>query len=89
VRGQESEQDRGSEITRDVSNQLVGRTPHDLIAVFDGSPEQIGGIVTLRVEDVSSLTLFGRVEAVKLPLRSLSAASGNGHASGRSLPVVG
>lgn len=44
-------------------NQLVGRTPHDLIAVFDGDAGHIGRLVKVRVESVSPLTLFGRIEA--------------------------
>jgi tRNA-2-methylthio-N6-dimethylallyladenosine synthase len=45
----------------DTSVQLVGRTPGDLMVVFDGQAEHIGELVTVRVEDASAHTLFGRV----------------------------
>jgi tRNA-2-methylthio-N6-dimethylallyladenosine synthase len=51
--------------------QLVGRTPHDLIAVFDGGPEYVGSIVNVAVESVSALTLFGRIVEVVSPPRRL------------------
>ncbi|MCK4342619.1 MAG: tRNA (N6-isopentenyl adenosine(37)-C2)-methylthiotransferase MiaB [Phycisphaerae bacterium] len=51
------------------SRQLVGRTPHDLITVFDGEASAIGSLVNVRVESVSPLTLFGRIEAVVSPPR--------------------
>jgi tRNA-2-methylthio-N6-dimethylallyladenosine synthase len=49
--------------------QLAGRTPHDSIAVFDGEPAHIGAIVNVRIESVSPLTLFGRIEGVRSPAR--------------------
>jgi len=49
--------------------QLVGRTPHDLIVIFDGEPGHIGAIVKVRIESVSPLTLFGRIEGVRSPAR--------------------
>ena len=55
--------------------QLVGRTPHDLIVVFDGEPEHIGAIVNVRVDSVSPLTLFGRIEQVVSPPRVAPGAS--------------
>jgi tRNA-2-methylthio-N6-dimethylallyladenosine synthase len=49
--------------------QLVGRTPHDLIAVFDGDAAHIGALAAVRVTAVSSLTLFGELERVVSPAR--------------------
>ncbi|MGD8452759.1 MAG: tRNA (N6-isopentenyl adenosine(37)-C2)-methylthiotransferase MiaB [Phycisphaerae bacterium] len=48
----------------DPGRQLVGRTPGDLIAVFDGEPEHVGAVVRVRVEDASPLTLFGSIESI-------------------------
>lgn len=67
---QESEQDRGAEVSRDRSDQLVGRTRHDLIAVLDGPADWIGAIVRLRVVRATAQTLFGRVESVASPARA-------------------
>jgi len=75
-----SEQDRGAEAERvpaaevrsrgdALRRQLVGRTPHDLITVFDGTAELIGALVRVRVESASALTLFGRLESVLSPAR--------------------
>ena len=75
-----SEHDRGAEAQRvppkdgrsrrgALGQQLVGRTPHDLITVFDGTAELIGALVRVRVESASALTLFGRVEGVVSPAR--------------------
>jgi tRNA-2-methylthio-N6-dimethylallyladenosine synthase len=47
--------------------QLVGRTPHDLITVFDGEPEHIGALVRVRIASVSPLTLFGTIQSVLSP----------------------
>ena len=47
----------------------MGRTPGDLIAVFDGDPEHVGALASLRVESVTPLTLFGRVESAVSPPR--------------------
>jgi len=63
------ELDRGHEVSADKSHQLVGRTPGDLITVFDGAESQIGALVRVRVTDASPLTLFGRIEGVVLPPR--------------------
>lgn len=51
------------------SRQLVGRTPHDMIVVFDGDAGHIGALVRVRVESVSPLTLFGSIENVVSPAR--------------------
>src|SRR5690606_23710515 len=44
---QESEQDRGAEISADRTGQLVGRTPHDRIVVFDAPGAYIGAMVKI------------------------------------------
>lgn len=70
--------------------QLVGRTPHDLITVFDGSPEQIGALVRVRIEDASPLTLFGRFVEVISPARvkdQLAAPTASGPVHGVGLPL--
>ncbi len=71
---QACEHDRGAEAAKTRSRQLVGRTPHDLIVVFDGEPGHIGAIVNVRIDSVSPLTLFGRIEQVISPPRQTSAA---------------
>lgn len=42
-------------------DQLMGRTTCDRIVVFDGPERLVGQIVPVAVEDVSPVTLFGRV----------------------------
>lgn len=66
---QAAEQERGSEVSREKANQLVGRTPHDMITVFDGRPEHIGSLAKIRVTDASPLTLFGEIEEISSPRR--------------------
>jgi len=88
----DSEQDRGSEVGRRRSGQLVGRTSGDLITVFDGPETLIGAIVNVRVERATALTLFGQVESVISPARGGTPAwsppeSPAGH-PGRPLPVL-
>ena len=79
----QSEQDRGREIARpgslgwglpgqSVTRQLVGRTPTDQIVVFEGDPELIGSLVSVRIEAASALTLFGSVQAVVSPARTIA-----------------
>src|SRR5712691_7872247 len=41
--------------------QLTGRAPTDHIVVFDGNERLIGQIVTVRIEEATSFTLFGNV----------------------------
>lgn len=65
-----------------LRHQLVGRTPHDLIVVFEGGPEHIGGLVRVRVESASALTLSGRIETVLSPPRTRP------RPAGVPLPVV-
>ncbi|MBU0640514.1 MAG: tRNA (N6-isopentenyl adenosine(37)-C2)-methylthiotransferase MiaB [Planctomycetes bacterium] len=79
---QECEQARGQEAGADKSRQLVGRTPGDLITVFDGDESHIGALVNVRIEEASALTLFGRIEAI------VSAARGRRDDRGMSLPVL-
>lgn len=70
---QESEQDRGGEVSRVPTRQLVGRTPGDLICVFDGDESLIGAIVRVHIERVTPLTLAGRFESrISAPRRSCS-----------------
>jgi hypothetical protein len=40
-----------------------------MITVFNGGPELIGSVVTVRVTDASPLTLFGEVESIASPAR--------------------
>ncbi|MBK9126851.1 MAG: tRNA (N6-isopentenyl adenosine(37)-C2)-methylthiotransferase MiaB [Phycisphaerales bacterium] len=61
---------------RDRSRQLVGRTPQDQIAVFDGDPSLVGAIVDARVESASALTLFCDDVRVISPPRSAKLAAG-------------
>ncbi len=68
--------------------QLVGRTPGDVMAVFDASPETIGAIVKLHVEDASAHTLFGRVVQVISPPQSGPGFQTRPHVRGVSLPVI-
>lgn len=70
---QQSEQERGAEVVAGNTGQLVGRTPGDLIAVFDGDATLIGAFARVRVERVTPLTLFARVEAVSSPPRTVAA----------------
>lgn len=57
-------------------HQLVGRTRHDLIAVFDGDASHIGALANVRIESTSPLTLFGKLEAVISPPRGAAPPSG-------------
>ncbi len=51
------------------TTQLVGRTPGDLMAVFDAPPDHIGAIINVHIESASPHTLFGRFCRVLLPPR--------------------
>jgi tRNA-2-methylthio-N6-dimethylallyladenosine synthase len=84
---QESEQDRGSEVSREKANQLVGRTPHDMITVFDGRAEVIGSLARIRVTDASSLTLFGEIESIASPQRKIEAFNPDS-SGGTTLPIL-
>jgi len=50
-------------------HQLTGRTPHDMIVVFDGDSSHIGALVNVRVDSVSPLTLLGQLTSVVSPRR--------------------
>ncbi|MCG3129075.1 MAG: tRNA-2-methylthio-N(6)-dimethylallyladenosine synthase [Phycisphaerae bacterium] len=67
---QESEQDRGTEVTQRPSRQLVGRTPGDQITVFNGDESLIGALARVRITSASALTLFGEVHALVSPRRT-------------------
>ena len=49
--------------------QLVGRTPGDIMALFDASPDLMGAIVKIRVDRASPHSLFGEVTEVISPSR--------------------
>ncbi|MFQ5805704.1 MAG: tRNA (N6-isopentenyl adenosine(37)-C2)-methylthiotransferase MiaB [Phycisphaerae bacterium] len=68
--------------------QLVGRTPGDLLAVFDAPPELIGAIVNVRVEGASPHTLFGHVTEVVSPPRARSASQPQRRDDCVSLPIL-
>ncbi len=82
---QESEQDRGGEVSRQYSGQLVGRTPQDQIVVLDGPADWIGGIARVRIESATPQTLFGRV----IELSSAARAAAPAACGVTSLPIVG
>ncbi len=83
---QESEQDRGVEVGREKSNQLVGRTPSDLVVLFEAPPSYVGSIVRVHVESATAYSLFGRVtEVVSAP----RAASDDRNQGSVSLPIAG
>lgn len=97
---QESEQDRGGEVlrVRDAAEsarlsresvQLVGRTPGDLIVVFDAPPAYIGSLVSVFIERATPLTLFGRATGVDSPPRAPRPAEATVESQNRSLPVLG
>lgn len=83
-----SEQERGGEVAREKADQLVGRTPHDVITVFNGAAEQIGALVAVRVRDASPLTLFGEIERVVAPARPPGAVAPAVDGAG-ALPILG
>ncbi len=91
---QESEQDRGCEALAaplgrvggsQSAGQLVGRTPGDLIVVFDGDAGMIGSLARVRIDRATALTLFGRLAAVTSPPRRVLEASGD---AAIKLPVL-
>jgi tRNA-2-methylthio-N6-dimethylallyladenosine synthase len=49
------------EAAADEIVQLVGRSTHDHIVVFDGPRALIGQILPVRIEKVDAFTLFGRI----------------------------
>lgn len=84
---QESEQDRGQEVSGEFSEQLVGRTPQDMIVIFDAPPEYIGALVNVHVEDCTAHSLFGRVTEVVSRLRPMETVT-TGPAGARALPIL-
>lgn len=86
---QESEQDRGSEVAKEPNRQLVGRTPHDHVVVFDAPAEWIGALLRVQIESATPHTLFGRVVGVPSLPRAGTAAQRPADADGRlSLPLL-
>lgn len=75
----------------DRRRQLVGRTPQDQIAVFDGDASLVGALVNVRVESTSALTLFCDDVRLVSPARPSAgddpATSENGKSL--SLPLLG
>ena len=65
--------------------QLVGRTPGDLMTIFDGPPDLTGAIVRVAIEDASAQTLFARLVDVVSPPRSPS--SPPLHRGGHTVPL--
>jgi len=72
----------------ELTRQLVGRTPGDLMAVFEAPADLVGALVRVRVEDASPHTLFGRVVAVVSPPRGPWPPAREGGSSGGGLPVL-
>jgi tRNA-2-methylthio-N6-dimethylallyladenosine synthase len=68
--------------------QLVGRTLGDLMTIFDASPELVGAIVNVRVEDASPHTLFARLVDVLSRPRPVRAATAVPTNRGFPLPVL-
>lgn len=66
---QASEQDRGTEVSTDKSDQLVGRTPHDAVVLFNAPASYIGAIVEVHIESATAHSLFGRLTGVQSPPR--------------------
>ena len=58
--------------TPDDAIQLVGRTPGDIMALFDAPPTLAGALVRVFVERVSPHSLFGRIASVVAPPKSHS-----------------
>ncbi|MDX2198446.1 MAG: tRNA (N6-isopentenyl adenosine(37)-C2)-methylthiotransferase MiaB [Phycisphaerae bacterium] len=87
----QSEQDRGSEVGRERSDQLVGRTEHDLLVHFDAPPEYIGAIVEVQIETATAQSLSGRVigvvSAPRLARASLPVAVESA-SRGSALPIL-
>ncbi|MFO0838878.1 MAG: tRNA (N6-isopentenyl adenosine(37)-C2)-methylthiotransferase MiaB [Phycisphaerae bacterium] len=74
-RAPQTEQERDVEVAHGAERvpsrtQLVGRTPGDLIVVFDGDAAQIGALAQVRIERASPLTLFGTLESIASPPRA-------------------
>jgi tRNA-2-methylthio-N6-dimethylallyladenosine synthase len=85
---QESEQDRGVEVSKHRSNQLVGRTRRDDLVVFDAAPDLAGSIVEVLVDDATPHTLIGHVSHVISPPRVVTNERSAAPGSGVRLPVL-
>ncbi|MBN2446378.1 MAG: tRNA (N6-isopentenyl adenosine(37)-C2)-methylthiotransferase MiaB [Phycisphaerae bacterium] len=57
------------DVAASKANQLIGRTPQDIITVFPGDAAHVGALVAVRVTDASALTLFGEIESVVSPAK--------------------
>ena len=68
--------------------QLVGRTPGDLMAIFDAPPDHVGAIVRVRVEDASAQTLFGRAAGIVSPRREPGERCARTSDSTTPLPIL-
>lgn len=93
-----SEQERGADVAKqsgsdsgtganDPTRQLTGRTPHDVITVFNADEDLIGSIARVKVVDASPLTLFGELESItstRRPARAAAAVTDEG----TSLPIL-
>lgn len=77
--------------SHDRSRQLVGRTPQDQIAVFDGDASLVGALVNVRVESASALTLFCDDVRLVSPARAPGDGRPAGGENGKSLslPLLG
>jgi len=89
---QASEQERSSVAANVVPQsapgetaQLLGRTRHDVIVLFDAPPAYRGALVTVQVESATPHTLFGRVIEVGSPPLAVKPRHDRG---GVSLPVA-
>lgn len=95
----ESEQDRGCEVRAGPvaapdprafspeTAQLVGRTPGDLIVVFDGDATLIGSLARVQVDRATALTLIGHVTSTETRPRANVIPLARSD-SIRSLPVI-
>lgn len=63
LKAQQAEQTRGQEVGWRRSDQLVGRTRHDQIAVFNGEERHVGRFADVRIDAVTALTLHGTLVA--------------------------
>lgn len=62
IKAQQAEQDRGEEVTWELSSQLVGRTRGDQIVVFSGDSALIGQMIWVTIVAVTPLTLHALIQ---------------------------